>query len=392
MKLRLSVCAAVASLTLAAAASAQPAGTQPEAAGPIDRDTRTVEALTAAAEAGDPHAMNVLGGRLLYAWGVEQDVEQAVGWFARSSAKGDPVGTYYLGMVYFDGWPGFPADMDRSKALLTRAAEMGEPRAMAWLGDSLRWATFGGEEDHVASKRWLERAANQGSVIGMVWLAAWYDAVEEAEDDEPEAARRWMQKALVAASRPDARLTLDDLYALGLYYQGTNDVASMQWLKKAADRGDPWSMDTLGTTLLNLNQPAEAEKMYRKAAEQHGLPYAYWSLGQFYTREGVEPDYGKAAAAYKRGAALENADARVELGRLYLSGQGVDEDVDEAVRLFKAAVEQESGEAARELADLYETGTGVEQDPAKARELREKADEWAPEEEDWDEEGVGVEM
>jgi len=394
----------VAALAVGSPAWADPASTAQAAAtgeaeaarGPVDLDPRDIAAVRAAAEAGDAHAMNVLGARLLYAWGVEQDVEQAVQWFAKSSATGDAVGTYDLGMVYFDGWPGFPMALDRAKTLLTKAAEMGEPRAMAWLGDGLRWGTFGGGEQPAAGKRWLDRAAANGSVIGMVWLAGWYDGVEadaDGAEDAPQQARRWMQKALVAASRPDAVLYLEDLYALGLYYQETNALASMQWLTKAADRGDPWSIDLLGTTLVNLDQPDEAEKRFREAAERHGLPLAYWSLGQLYTRDGVEPDYAKAAAAYQRGAELGHVDSMVELGRLRLAGHGVARDVGEAVRLFTAAVEQESGDAARELADLYEAGAGVPQAPAKARELREQADEWAPVEDDRvEDEDAGVEM
>ena len=72
------------------------------------------------------------------------------------------------------------------------------------------------------------------------------------------------------------------------------------------------------------------------------------------------------ADALRQQAEQGDADAQVELGVMYSSGQGVPEDAPEAVRWFRAAAEQGNAIAQANLGLMYASGRGVTEDVSEA--------------------------
>jgi len=94
-------------------------------------------------------------------------------------------------------------------------------------------------------------------------------------------------------------------------------------------------------------------------------------LGLRYTRgDGVEVDFAKAAAWYRRAADLGNVAAINNLGALYHQGKGVAPDAATAVAHYRKAVALGWPAAMHNLAWMLDSGHGVpRKDPEEAADL-----------------------
>lgn len=90
-----------------------------------DRLGELMPALTAAAEAGDTGAQNVVGGILLEHAGNPAD---AAYWFGKAAAAGSPSGKRSLGHLLADGL-GVPQDLPEAERLFREAADAGDAHA-----------------------------------------------------------------------------------------------------------------------------------------------------------------------------------------------------------------------------------------------------------------------
>jgi TPR repeat protein len=77
-------------------------------------------------------------------------------------------------------------------------------------------------------------------------------------------------------------------------------------------------------------------------------------------------DYAQAMIWYRKAADQGNAEARFNIGELYLNAQGVTQDYAEAMRWFRKAADQGSADAQANIGSMYESGEGVPQDHAEA--------------------------
>ena len=110
----------------------------------------------------------------------------------------------------------------------------------------------------------------------------------------------------------------------------------------------------------------EAEKWYRKAAEQ-GDASAQNNLGLMYHEgQGVPQDYIEAIKWYRKAAEQGHAHAQCNLGVGYYGGQGVARDYVEAVKWFLNAAEQGHTQAQYNVGLMYWRGEGAPQDFVKA--------------------------
>ena len=203
-----------------------------------------------------------------------------------------------------------------------------------------------------------------------------------------------------------------------LQYQGFSDyypsdtAPAMELLKKAAERGEPFSENLLGLMFYNGagvdRSPERALDWFGKAAS-HGYAPAVNNLGFMYENGiGVAKDPEKAFKMYEIAARKDLREGILNLGRAYLYGIGVKADYLRAFPYIEKAAERNlpdamylagwmlhSGygsvadlprgfryldKAAQEgnvpaislLAEMYEKGEGVSCQPEKARELRER--------------------
>jgi TPR repeat protein len=108
--------------------------------------------------------------------------------------------------------------------------------------------------------------------------------------------------------------------------------------------------------------PKEAARWYRKAAEQEFLP-AQRLLGKLYiSGEGVPKDFIEAGKWFKLAAEQGDADAQYNLGVMHENGEGFQENFAEAAKWYQKAAEQGHGDAQYNLGLWYMNGNGVKKD------------------------------
>jgi TPR repeat protein len=134
-------------------------------------------------------------------------------------------------------------------------------------------------------------------------------------------------------------------------------------LKKAAEAGDPESMNKIGVLFANgIGLPqdkAKAFHWYKKAADAKFAP-AMWNLAFMYVRGegGVKEDMTTAFGLFKGAAEQGFADAQFDLAYMYLQGIGTTMDRKEGMAWLKKAADQGHPEAKKllkEIEDLEKT-------------------------------------
>ncbi|MBN2731507.1 MAG: sel1 repeat family protein, partial [Balneolaceae bacterium] len=88
----------------------------------------------------------------------------------------------------------------------------------------------------------------------------------------------------------------------------------------------------------------------------------------YYTGKGVERDYSRAVAFWKKAVALNNKHATSNLGVAYENGNGVNLNYAKAAEYYSRAEELGYNQASADLARLYTEGLGVTRDLGKALE------------------------
>jgi TPR repeat protein len=97
-----------------------------------EQPARGAEAIARAAEGGYAPAQARLGELHLEGLGVSRNITEAMRWFRRSAAQGDPEGYYGMGLMYERGLT-VPQDAETAEAWYRRAAAKGSQRAGARL-------------------------------------------------------------------------------------------------------------------------------------------------------------------------------------------------------------------------------------------------------------------
>ena len=111
---------------------------------------------------------------------------------------------------------------------------------------------------------------------------------------------------------------------------------------------------------------SEAERKYRKSAEQ-GDADAQFNLGRcYYNGQGVDKDYTQAVYWYRKSAEQGQAGAQNNLGVCYESGRGVEKDLTQAVHWYRKSAEQGDADAQNSLGECYYRGEGIAKDFVQA--------------------------
>jgi len=150
-----------------------------------------------------------------------------------------------------------------------------------------------------------------------------------------------------------------------------NDATAVDFLKRAADLGEPSAQTALGIRYLEGRGVAhDSDKgvaLLRNASARH--PHAQVVLGHAYmTGRGIPRDYAQAIPLLKASAASGDDDAMLYLAELYLKSAA-------AVELLTRSADKNNSYAQALLGHLYLTGLGVQRSYARADELFRKAAE-----------------
>jgi len=234
-----------------------------------------------------------------------------------------------------------------------KAAEQGHALAQTSLG-ALYLSGFGVPKDESKAVNWYRKSAAQGNEFGQANMGIVY---RDGKGVPPDSVRAHMWLNL-AASHDHVRdpkneqrpLYLRDKLALSLSADETRQAhqLAVTWMRKNAPDG------------------------FRRALAKHaasaetGDADAQVEIGKlFYDGEGVPQSYAEALRWFRKAAGNDAAGAKFWLGVMHENGHGVSRDESAAFEWYWKAANQESGDAKAQfsLATYYRYGRAVTKDP-----------------------------
>jgi len=217
---------------------------------------------------------------------------------------------------------GVPRDPDAAVRWFRIAARRGHADAQVSLGYCLFTGT-GARRDPAAALTWYRRAAAQRHAGGHLNLAHMLRAGDGAQRDLTRALRHYRQAAQlgnVAAMNWLGRIHTGQEPE----FDACDAVLALRWLTRAAERGDPQSMCSLGVVFSNGDGVAPdlltAVGWYRRAARARE-PWATYLLGCCYLDgSGLTRNPRRARHWLARAEALGVTEARDLLRQLAAAG------------------------------------------------------------------------
>ena len=214
------------------------------------------------------------------------------------------------------------------------------------------------------------------------WIQYCLGAMSAFRDHDGPAALTHLKAADTAGYAP-ADMMLAIMYQTG---QGVakSDSDYIQWLKAAADKGQPEAQTQYGKTLFfgwngMTADPAAGLAWVRKAADA-GLADAQTFTGMAYRDgRGVAKDVQAALKWLRAAAAQGDANAQNGAGYMLFYGDGVPADPAAAIPLLRASADQGQMDSQTLMAEAYMQGKGVTKDVNEAlRRYRLAADQGQP--------------
>ena len=305
------------------------------------------------AKQGHLDAQYTLGNMYYSGQGVEQNYDEAVGWYRKAAEQGHVEAQWELSKLYERGSRGVKRNYVEAAKWCEKASEQGHKQAT--------------EVFYVLSHL---KAAESGSSIAQYTLGNMYYVGQGVQKDDAEAAK-WYRKA-AEQDHVEAQRKLGNMYYAGAGVQ-KDDAEAAKWYQKVAEQGDADAQYRVGKMYEDgigvQKDYTEAAKWYQKVAEQ-GDADAQYKLGKMYENGiGVQKDYTEAAKWYRKAAEHGNssakeslavlesriaaeqgdADAQYKLGKMYENGQRVSQSNYTAERWYKEAAEQGHTEAFKYL-------------------------------------------
>jgi TPR repeat protein/tRNA A-37 threonylcarbamoyl transferase component Bud32 len=335
-----------------------------------------VSTLLTAAKAGLPSAHLLLGDGFR-----EVDAARAADFYRRAVAEAQERN-----------------DIARELEAWSRAASLpGQPvqgDAVARIGQLIEETGRVDAPMFAASRPWIETFA------GMNWTEALLVLGRRLEQDEPEKAAASLRQAALQFDRDeqwpaavetyvrmatrfpdssDASFARSRLQQLGVQLRDGEVVLSADTydgmeplLLQAAHLPTASLLEFLGERALRDN-PSLALHHFTKAAEA-GSPQAMAQVGLM-LRKGIgdQPDPARAAAWFRKAAALNDRLGYYFLALALLDGAGVERNAPEAIDLLERSAGMGYAPAVDKLADCYRRGIGVRTNYVRALELYDKA-------------------
>jgi TPR repeat protein len=257
-------------------------------------DQNDYEQVLAAAQAGDPEAMNRLGILL----GRRGQRDEATGWLQRAAEAGNLKAMHNVGRVLFTN-----GDLDTAEVWLRKAVDQGNSDALTTLGSVLvRKGDKAEGESVLRSRAEIGDDRAKYSLGGMLYLRG-----------DTEEALVWIEQAA------EHGLTVAMVLLAKISYERGDSQRGDEWRRRAAEAGDVESMRSLANSFNKAGDYGDAEKWHRKAAEG-GSVDAMSALGYLLFRRGAiseAEDWWRRAAIGGNGTAMSNlATALVQRGEL----------------------------------------------------------------------------
>lgn len=287
---------------------------------------------------GGCHDGEALFGKMLY---NQQDFANALTWIQKAANANNPIGIYYLGLMYMDG-NGVIRNTSKGAELLIQASELKEPNAQLKLA--------------------------------MMYFA---EKLPTTITLEPEKAISW-----VSASADNG--VVEAQYILGKLYEDafgvTRDTAkAIHYYKLAADQNHLKSKLKFAQLSLmhgSTEQQHQALNILNTLITDKNSSEASLILGDLYlTGQGVPKDEQKGIDLLKKAAETGNREAQYKLGVLMFKGEIIEKNIQRAVYWISISATQEYPKAMLALCELYARGLGVKKNTQKSNMWCEKAQE-----------------
>ncbi|MBX3741612.1 MAG: sel1 repeat family protein [Akkermansiaceae bacterium] len=276
--------------------------------------------------------------------------DKAVALAGPLAATGNADALYLLGFAHESGQG---ADVSRDKAVefYTKAVAAGQKDAVYRL--SFIYLASEKEEERSKARELLETAAKTDpTVAGRVLGEAWMRGRLSKEPDFDKALQWWNS----AAEKGD----ITSLMLIARLYEGQfgfpdkqDGTKSLEAYKKAAEKGEPVAMSSLGSRLLNgpekFRNEKEGREWLRKAADAKEYS-AYLALGDY--EENVKKDLNAALAAYEKGKDAGQQECAIRAAEFYIEGKGIEKDIARGTTVLEAAAKDGSAQAHLRLAVL----------------------------------------
>lgn len=235
--------------TADAARRAKPVEPAPEPA-PLNEETaKKLEALRAAAEAGDAAAQCELGNEYFAGRWIRQDMAMGAEWIRKSADQGRAEAQRILGLVYRTG-EGVPKDLQASAEWSRKAAEQGDARAQFYLGRAYAEGA-GVPKNTFEALKWLKQSAEQDDTLAQTHLATMFLNGGGVPKNSA-LAFDWHLRAAKLGD-PAAQTWLALVYGKGRGIP-KDEIESMAWLNIAVANNDKYA-----ETLSKLREDLENE-------------------------------------------------------------------------------------------------------------------------------------
>ncbi|MDP9962902.1 TPR repeat protein [Variovorax paradoxus] len=241
-------------------------------------------AMTAKARQAQAQQQFELANKYQSGEGVMMDRERALRLYTQAAQAGSAPAAYALARHY-SGLTGQAVNLGRAHQYLRQAAQAGFAPAQTDLAFVYLNGNAEVAQDMVASLRWFRAAAKSGNVRAWCQLGDFYKHGWGGIKPDAAAAVR-LYRATANADDPCASKSQYELYLAHLRGEGAraDGKAAIDWLRRAADAGNPRAQRALGRAYERgegvSRDPALARVWLRKSREgvaphddhEHDLP------------------------------------------------------------------------------------------------------------------------
>uniref|UniRef100_A0A6I8NC75 SEL1L2 adaptor subunit of SYVN1 ubiquitin ligase n=1 Tax=Ornithorhynchus anatinus TaxID=9258 RepID=A0A6I8NC75_ORNAN len=321
-----------------------------------------------AAKAGSTNAMAFLG--MMYLEGnaaAPQNNATAFKYFSMAANKGNAIGFYGLGLLYFHG-KGIPVNYVEAFKYFQKAAEKGWPNAQFQLG-FMYYFGLGVWKDYKLAFKYFYLASQSGQPLAIYYLGEMY-ASGIGVLRSCQTAVEFYKGVCELGFWAEKFLT-----AYFAYKDGDIDSSLVQYALLAEMGYEVAQSNTafiLESSKINLNSLRFPNSSYLKfyykdivhsANRLPPVPESTKIIGE-------DQMYPLALLLWNRAAAQGNAHARVKIGDYYFYGYGTKKDYLTAATHYGIAAEKHhSAQAMFNLGYMYEHGLGVTKDIHLAKKL-----------------------
>ncbi|OAN43713.1 hypothetical protein A6A05_05045 [Magnetospirillum moscoviense] len=212
-----------------------------------------LDAVRAAATAGNAAAQVLLGNVYRQGLGIEADEVEAVAWYTKAANQGDVRGAFSLAVMYDLGLGTRKNDKEALRWYLA-AAHKGDGPAEFNLGNMIRTGR-GCPADAAVAAQWYAKAAAHGEVAALFALGTLYEAGQGVGADPAKAMAYYRQGAELGDS--DCAFNLSNMLRQGVGGQPDPEQAA-EWCRQAAEQGLAAAQLNYGLMLLaGFGQPVD---------------------------------------------------------------------------------------------------------------------------------------